>query len=247
MYGKGYQYANTREHSNRTLYTAMLKHLAAVDTMTFKQPNLRRQITYRDKFAPPKSWDQFIQDPLGWLQLWDTFQSLPMNEDDQLTIVADIRAYLGADTLPSLLPNKPEVDPYRYQSLDRMFTLRKWLPTVHSVTAKLNTGFPSDHFLLISSIKLKLGANLAKVVKPPRLEYTAAQEVRNKFNDSLKQQLSADHSQSNVPRHTNNFHTYHHLHGRFRQQGEMYSQHASGMGICKVEGWGSGQRRQGGQ
>ena len=119
-----------------------LKNFAAVDMMTFKQPDLRKQITYKDKFVPPKSWDQSIQDPLGWLQLWDHFRSLIMPEDDKLTVVAEIRSFLGADTLPNFQPTAPEIDPYRYQSLDRLFRLRKRLPTIHSLGAKLSAGFP---------------------------------------------------------------------------------------------------------
>ena len=204
VYGKGFQAANTRENSNRSLYTAMLKNFVAVDVMSYKQPDLKQQITYKDKFAPPKSWDQFTQDPMGWLQLWDRFQSLPMLEDDQLSIVSEIRSYLDADTLPNLLPAKPEVDPYRYQSLDRLFTLRKWLPTVRTIAAKLNTGFPSDHFLLAAKIRVKLGSKLAKSLKPPRLEYTATQQVKSRFNSSFKQQLHADHAQPNPPSVQNN-------------------------------------------
>ena len=193
IYGKGYTHANSGEHSNRTLYTALLKNFAAVDVMTYKQADLKQQITYKDKFAPPKSWDQFIQDPLGWLQLWDKFQTLDMLEDDKLTVVSDVRSYLGAETLPNLSPAIPEVDPYRYQSLDRLVTLRKWLPTVRYVGSKLNTGFPSDHFLLMAKIKIKLGAKIQKVIKPPRLEYTASQRNITRFNRIFKQQLSADH------------------------------------------------------
>ena len=50
--------------------------------LTFKQPDLLKHVTYKDKFAPPKSWDQFIQDPLGWLQLWGKFQGLLPFTDD---------------------------------------------------------------------------------------------------------------------------------------------------------------------
>ena len=92
IYAKGYIHANTREHSNRSLHTALLKNFAAVDMMTLKQPDLRKQITYKDKFVPPKSWDQSIQNPLGWLQVWDQFQSLIMPEDDKLTVVAEMRS-----------------------------------------------------------------------------------------------------------------------------------------------------------
>ena len=192
VYGKGFLHANTREGSNRSLYTALLKNFAAVDVPSFKQPDLKKHITYKDKFAPPKSWDQFILDPLGWLQLWDRFQALPLQEDDTLAVVAHIRAFLGADTLPNLSPCKPEVDPYRFQSLDRMLTLKKWLPTVRSISSKCYTGFPSDHFLLTAKIQVKLGAKLVKSIRPPKLEYTAREDIQQFFNSKFKQQLQQD-------------------------------------------------------
>ena len=192
VYGKGFLRANTREGSNRSLYTAVLKNFAAVDVMSFKQPDLKKQITYKDKFAPPKTWDQFILDPLGWLQLWDRFQSLPIQDDDTLTVVAQIRSYLGADTLPNLRPSLPEVDPYRFQSLDRMLTLKKWLPSIRSISSKCYTGFPSDHFLLTAKIQVKLGAKLVKNIRPPKLEYTAREDIQQLFNTKFRQQLQPD-------------------------------------------------------
>ena len=108
VYGKGHLNANTHPDSNRTLYTSLLKSHGAVDALTFKN-----MLHNKDKYAPPKSWDQFIQDPLGRLQLWDKFQSLPLVEDEQLHIVANIRSFLDVDTLPSLHSNKPTIDPVR--------------------------------------------------------------------------------------------------------------------------------------
>ena len=191
VYGKGHLFANTRENSNRSLYTALLKSQGAVDAFSYKQPNLLKQITYRDKHAPPQSWDQFIHDPLAWLQLWDKFQSLPLPGDDQLSIVAEIRSYLEADTLPSLLSYKPQVDPYRFQSLDRVVTLKKWLPTLRTVTSKLNTGFPSDHYLVMASVKVKLAARLTLPPRKPKLDYTAKSYAASRYNAQLRKQLNS--------------------------------------------------------
>ena len=86
------------------------------------------------------------------------------------SIVSGVRAFLGADTLPSLVPMKLELVSYRFQSLDRMFTLRTWLLTVYGISSYLHTGFPSDHCLLQAKIKVKLGAKIAKILRPPKLE-----------------------------------------------------------------------------
>ena len=148
VYGKGLEAIKQQQGSNRHYYTQLLQGNAGVDVLSFKQPNLLKHVTYRDKHPPPESWNQFILDPLGWLHLWDKFQATPLSEDDQLQIVADIRQYLGADTLPPAALAKPQVDPYRFQSLDRCVTPRKWLPTVYKCWAQHYMGFPSDHYLL---------------------------------------------------------------------------------------------------
>ena len=167
IYGKGKLAANTKTHSNRTFYTSLLKSLGFADALSFKQSNLTKHVTYRDKFSPPDNWDQFILDPLILLQMWDRFATLPLPESDQLSLVSEIRAFLGLDTLP---PNKlatPHIDPVRFQSLDRLITPRKWLPTIRTVKAVHNTGFPSDHYLLLTELSVRLGARRQRQPRPP--------------------------------------------------------------------------------
>ena len=141
-------------------------------------------MTYKDKFAPPKSWDQFIQDPLGWLQLWDKFQALPLTEDEQPQIVSDIRSFLDVDTLPSLQLHKPTIDSIRFQSLDRVISPKKWLPTIQQVTSKLNTGFPSDHYLVNAKIRVKLGAQIKFLRRKPNVSARI-------FNQAFQQNIKA--------------------------------------------------------
>ena len=129
-------------------------------------------------------------DPLGWLHLWDKFQNTPLLEADKLQIVADIRQFLGADTLPPTALAKPQIDPYRFQSLDRCFTARKWLPSVQKCRAQHYAGFPSDHYLLSLRIRVKLAGRMPRHVPAPRPDYTALDsEARKKFNRIVKQQL----------------------------------------------------------
>ena len=55
VYGKGHQYANTYPDSNRTLYTSLLKAQGAINAFPFKQPDLLKHVTYKDKLTPPKT------------------------------------------------------------------------------------------------------------------------------------------------------------------------------------------------
>ena len=191
IYGRGKQFANTRDNSNRTEYTAFLSSQAAVDALSYKQPNLLKQITYRDKQAPPRSWDQFISDDLGWLQLWDKVQALPAQEDDLLAVVGTIRNYLGVDTLPFLGSYAPVVDPLRFQSLDRLVVARKWLPTVLQLRALHHTGFPSDHFPLFAKIRVKLGALPKPPPAKPRYAYKSDEYTAKTFNRAVRAHYGA--------------------------------------------------------
>ena len=191
VYGKGHLHANTHPDSNRSLHASLLKSQGAVDALTFKQPNLLQHVTYKDKLASPKSWDQFIQDTLGWLQLWYKFQALPLGEDDQLQIVSDIRSFLDVDTLPSLHSSKPTIDPVRFQSLDGLVTLKKWLPTRQQVASKTNAGFPSDRSLVRAKISIKLGAHIKFLPRKPKLEYTADAATALVFNQAFQQSITA--------------------------------------------------------
>ena len=193
VYGKGRLHTITKPESNRTLYTQLLKGYSAVDALTYKQPNLLKHVTFRDKCAPPDSWDQFILDPIGWLQLWDKLQATPLDNDDVLSIVSSIRSYVGADTLPSSGSLAPKVDSYRFQGLDRLVCSHKWLPSVHKVQAAHHHGFPSDHFPLIADICVKLGARTPIPQRPPTYDYKVSPDKIDKYNATIHSQLkSAD-------------------------------------------------------
>ena len=172
VYGRGPLHIKHAVDSNRSYYMSTLQGNAYVDALSFKpQPNLLKHITYRDKHPPPASWAQFLGDPLIMLQFWGIVQSLPMEEILQLHIASEIRSYLDMTGLPQMGLAKPRVDPHRFQSLDRIITPRKWLPAIKQVSSKLNTGFPSDHYLLKVKIQVKLGAKLPKMAKPPSRDY----------------------------------------------------------------------------
>ena len=227
VYGKGPLFANTRERSNRTLYTQFLSAVGAVDVFSYKQPNLLHQITYRDKCAPPKSWDQVVSDPLALLQVWDKFQATPLTEDDALMVVSEIRSFLGVDTLPYLGSIAPSIDPYRFQCLDKLACAKKWLPTIRTIKAHHSFGFPSDHYLVKVQIKVKLGAKPVAPARPPRYEYTANFYTASQFNAEVRRSYG---SKPTADEHT---HT--------DEAMEVYTDGSGSRGKCSSDtpaGWG---------
>ena len=186
VYGKGPLSIDNNDTGNRFLYTQLLDHHALVDTLTFKQPNLLKHVTYRDKNPPPKTWSSFALDPIGWTQLWDKVEAMPCPEDDRLKVAGLIRTYI-TDDWPTTPPIPPTIDPYRFQSLDKVITRAQWLPSVHQVHSVLSEGFPSDHYLLEAVIKVKLKSRNARTPPPPKHDYSAVSlEQRNEFNKVLK-------------------------------------------------------------
>ena len=186
VYGKGVLYAKTGPERNRDLYINLLKSTDSCDVLTYKTPNLLHQVTYRDKAPPPIDWGQFALDSIRVLQFWDKVAGLPIPEEESLIIGQTIRGFLTEEPLMQTTPLKPQVDPYRFQSLDRMVTRRKWLPSVKTVRARHDTGFPSDHYLIISHVQVKLGAKPPIPPRPPRLDYAAEEEKLKEFQRTFR-------------------------------------------------------------
>ena len=190
IFGRGYSFANTREHSNRSRYVALLHAASFKDALTFKQPNLLKQITYKDKFPPPTSWSQFVLDPLILLQLWDKIQSLHHPESQALEVASCIRSFLDIQSLQPPVDNRIVNDPRRFQSLDRLILPGKWLPTVKRVKAVHSAAFPSDHYLLEMEVRVKLGAKPKQYQPPLRYDYSAINHTtRKQFNQKLQAEL----------------------------------------------------------
>ena len=162
VYGKGPRAIDHNAPSNRSLCVRNMSLLGMVEAASYKTPNLMEQITYREKAAPPKDWSQFVMDPLPLLQVYD--KMLHTMGEQSLKAAAITRSFLD---IPSLLPPQklePQLDPVRFQRLDHLFVRKQWLGTVQSCRSKLYTGFPSDHYLLVTSVKVKLAA---RQPKPP--------------------------------------------------------------------------------
>ena len=68
---------------------------------------------------------------------------------------------------PTYLKVRVTVDPPRFQSLHKLVTKRKWLPTVLNVRRDYDSGFPNDHSILVAECRVKLGAKILKTSRSP--------------------------------------------------------------------------------
>ena len=234
VYGKGVLSAKTGPERNRDLYINLLKSTDSCDVFTYKTPNLLHQVTYRDKAPPPIDWGQFALDSIRVLQFWDKVAGLPIPEEESLTIGQTIRGFLTEEPLMQATPLKPQVDPYRFQSLDRLVTRRKWLPSVKNVRARHDTGFPSDHYLIISHVQVKLGAKPPAPPRPPRLDYTAEQEKVKEFQSTFRTAYS--NSREREPRHQTANHEYQVYTDGSGSRGQATSATPAGWGVIMQQG-----------
>ena len=188
VFGKGPKHIDHNASSNRSLCIKTMKLQGMVEVASYKTPNPLQQITYRDKAAPPKDWEQFLLDPLPLQQVYDKLHyELP---SCSVEVAANIRSCLD---LPDLLPPPklaPQADPIRFQRLDHCFTRHQWLNSVCSCRSKLHTGFPSDHYLLATDFRVKLASKPTPPPRPPRWDFANVTEGHKKqFNDILKELL----------------------------------------------------------
>ena len=190
-YGKGSRYIDHNASSNRSLCIQTMSRLNMVEAASYREPLPVHHITYRDKTAPPSSWSQFIQDPLILQQLYTTLQArLP---EDTLSLAAHIRAFLD---LPEPLPPErtdPHPDPSRFQRLDHTFIRAQWLNSINSCRSKLHTGYPTDHYLLVTESQYKLSSR-ANTRKPQqRLNFkTLTPELQAQYNHKVLQHLQTE-------------------------------------------------------
>ena len=185
VYGKGSRHIDHNSGSNRTLCINFLKRQDMLEVASFRTPNMLSHVTYRDKAAPPKDWSQFLLDPLILQQVYDKIHFTM--EESALLVASKVRSYLEMDSLlppPKLLP---QVDPVYFQRLDHTFTRKQWLNSVNSCKSKLRTGFPSDHYLLVTDIKIKLSSRSEKTPKPPKMNFIQDEAYAKSFNDILRE------------------------------------------------------------
>ena len=187
-YGKGSLFIDHTASSNRNLCVQSMNLLDMVEVASYRTPAPVHHITYRDKTAPPPDWSQFVLDPLILQQLYTKLHwelgAL------SLEVASHIRSFLP---LEQQLPPKqlePHPDPTRFQRLDHAFTRRQWLASINSCKSKLHSGFPSDHYLLVTEVQVKLAARSPKQPKQPKLNFAAVDHTaRYQYNETLRQIL----------------------------------------------------------
>jgi len=189
VYGKGKRFIDHTASSNRSLCVKTMQRLGCSEVASYKTPNKVQQITYRDKTAPPPDWSQYVLDPLIMQQTYTLLTKKLGNE--ALPVASHIRAFLP---LPLPLPPKldqPHPDPTRFQRLDHTFTRNKWMPAINSCRSKLHTGFPSDHYLLVTEVQVKLAARPPKRPAQPKIDFTkATPELKARFNLIVRNSLN---------------------------------------------------------
>ena len=126
-----------------------------------------------------------------------------------LEVSARIRSFLD---VPQPLPpplKAPCPDPILFQRLDHTFTRKQWLASINSCRSKLHTGFPSDHYLLVAEIQVKLANRTRKTIPPPRLNTSGlTPEQKDAFNLQLANLLDADGESRAPSDHTAIFKVY---------------------------------------
>ena len=204
-YGKGPRFIDHTATSNRSLCVKTMQSLGMLEAASYITPIPSHQITYRDKAAPPASWEQFIMDPLILQQFYSQLHQ--RTPEASLEVAALVRSYLD---LPELLPptkNQPHPDPTRFQRLDHTFVRAQWLHTVNSCRSKLFAGFPSDHYPLVTEVQVKLAAKNIKKPKPRKYDFsTVTPEQKEQFNQRVRKHLGLSFEQPpDLP--TSNDHT----------------------------------------
>ena len=200
VYGKGSRYIDHNANSNRSLCIGAMQRLDMLEVASYKTPNPMHQITYRDKTAPPKDWSQFLLDPLIMQQVYDVFHS--NLGEAALSTAATVRSYLSMESLLPAPKIPPHPDPVYFQRLDHTFTRRQWLNTVQKCRSKLYTGYPSDHHLLVTDIKVKLAAKPMRNPRPPQLDIQVNEDSSRTYNailrDLWESPIDPDHNSSNA-------------------------------------------------
>ena len=231
-YGKGKRYIDHSAESNRSICVRAMQRLGMVEAASYKTPNPVHHITYRDKAAPPASWEQFVFDPLVIQQVYDVFHF--QLQQDALEIAAKVRSYLDLPQLPPPLASEPSPDPIRVQRLDHMFVRHQWLSSVHSCRSKLHTGFPSDHYLLVTEIQVRLAYRPPRPRPTPKFNLSSVTpaQIRD-FNIKLRESLTGETPEVSADTDHSALHFYTDGSG---SSGRCSAQTPAGWGWCFKQG-----------
>ena len=198
-YGKGRRYIDHSATSNRSLCFRTMNLLGMLEVASYKTPNPVHHITFKDKAAPPTDWSQFIMDPLVMQQFYDS--AMNTFGASALAVCSQVRSFLDlAEPLPPS-KNEPHPDPTRFQRLDHCFVRSQWLSTVNSCRSKLHTGYPSDHYLLVTEIQIKLASRKQQPRYRPKIDFSKVDHtLRDCYNRMI--QGRADMTPPLAPDHT---------------------------------------------
>ena len=101
------------------------------------------------------------------------------------------------------------VDPHRFQRLDHTFTRKQWLPSILTCRSKLYTGFPSDHFLLVTHIRIKLAQRIKSKSSTARYDLTSTTaEAKEEFTKEISATIQQDILLSIATDHTARVHYF---------------------------------------
>ena len=195
-YGKGPRFIDHTATSNRSLCIKHMSSLNMVEAASYKTPTPKDHITYRDKAAPPADWSQFVLDPMILQQFYSKLTTT-FEGDVARQLGLQIRSYLDLPTLLQAPLPPPSPDPVRFQRLDHCFVRSQWLPSVLSCKSKLYTGYPSDHYLVVSEFKAKLKARPKQPPRHQKLEpptQTQLQHYNQLLHHPQAQQHNTDHT-----------------------------------------------------
>ena len=233
-YGKGRKHIDHTASSNRSLCVKTLQLLNMVEVASYRTPNPVHHITFKDKAAPPTDWSQFVLDPLIMQQFYQHLSHTAI--EDPLKIAALVRSFLP---LPEPLPptqKTPVPDPIRFQRLDHTFTRAQWLPSVNSCRSKLHTGFPTDHYLLVTEVQIKLAQRSKPSTPKPKLNLSNPTETQKHDFKSGFEGYPGPHRSN--PRTALTTPQNYLLHRWFGQQRQMLSHHPSRLGLVCPTGRG---------
>ena len=141
-----------------------------------------------------------------------------------------IRNFL--DLPPLLHPPKiqPQVDPHRFQRFDHCVTRKQWLSSVHSCRPKLYTGFPSDHYLLVSEVQVKL-ASRPKTAQQSRPDLHNCTEASK---EAFQKSVTAALLQQPTTQHTDHTARVHYHTDGSGTAGRCTMKTPAGWGFCYV-------------
>jgi len=234
-YGKGTKYIDHNAQSNRSLCVRTMQLLGMVEAASWITPNPIHHITFKDKAAPPPDWSQFVLDPIPMQQLYSHIESQVQDLDLALSVSAAVRSFLELPELLAPPKTTPQVDPVRFQRLDHLFVRKQWLNSVHQCRSKLYTGFPTDHYLVVSHLQVRLAAKPPKKPRAPQLDLKQpTEQQRKEYNEIFREFVQEQPPSPNFTPLDHNATAHYYTDGS-GSSGRCHKHTAAGWGWCSLQ------------